>query len=477
MMRALAHEPPVDALRSDTRRSASGGGGLSRIAFPFLTTSPIQDVGFLFLLLPVWWVVGAEQFVWTVGLTWIWLRQLASSQFRIKLSAPACWLLVFMAAQVLSAVFISDAARWITFFRTFSTYIAAFLIVTILGSRVLSREEIETILRRALWGFAWSLILGTLAFAGVWQPEFRSLVGSVMPDWIASTSYGARIAERRLGAPAWFIVIGDYFRLEGFFLFATLYGIALVVMMPVVLFLVRYSSHWLRRAVSGFLLLAAAVNLLGTTARVPILAGMCGWGAYLLSRLSGGWKVSVAVAAMTAGVLVAVSPAAALFRDAVEAAAVARGGGSLGSRTDVYIATWEGFTDNPVFGWGTERDVPGLPYPAGSHSYYFGVLYKHGLLGFGALFGLLVAIWRGSRVPGAPPANPEQTWLKRFLQYGRWSTATVILCGTTDAIDLDASTMALIWLIFALLLAARRSFYRGFDIIAPTGGVPEALPR
>src|SRR5690606_2353644 len=81
--------------------------------------------------------------------------------------------------------------------------------------------------------------------------------------------------------------------------------------------------------------------------------------------------------------------------DAIESTVYARGSGSATSRTTIYVATVAGLMERPFLGWGTERDittVDNFALPAGSHSYYLGFAYKHGLLGLAVLLTFLVVV-------------------------------------------------------------------------------------
>ena len=136
---------------------------------------------------------------------------------------------------------------------------------------------------------------------------------------------------------------------------------------------------------------------------------------------------------------------------AVEATAFARGAGSVDARSAVYRSTVSGFLERPLLGWGTERDIPGQRYPAGSHSTYLGVLYKHGLVGFVCLLGVLASGWLAIR----PAARLEGTAAYDLLRFGQWTYVAVLLNGFTDVLDLDATTLILIYSIFGTLIAVR----------------------
>jgi O-antigen ligase len=134
----------------------------------------------------------------------------------------------------------------------------------------------------------------------------------------------------------------------------------------------------------------------------------------------------------------------------------ARGPGSFTDRSAVYVYTLQGALERPLLGWGTERDIPNFPYPAGSHSHYLGILYKQGFIGFLVFLATLFTLWKETSVPKlSRTATSVQRTLVKFLQFGRWTMVTALFNRASDVLDLDATTMMFLWTIFALLIQAR----------------------
>ena len=103
------------------------------------------------------------------------------------------------------------------------------------------------------------------------------------------------------------------------------------------------------------------------------------------------------------------------------------------------------------FGWGTERDMKGMTYPLGSHSYYLGTLYKQGILGLVLFLSLLFSIWKKINIK--VKEYNKYTWL---LKYGQFVLFVYLINSFTDVLDLDATTMMFSWIIFSLLIVANR---------------------
>ena len=130
-----------------------------------------------------------------------------------------------------------------------------------------------------------------------------------------------------------------------------------------------------------------------------------------------------------------------------------RGEGSANTRMKIYIQTFNSFLERPIFGWGTERDVKGLAYPLGSHSYYLGTLYKQGIVGFSLFISIVVLIWNKLKVKSNLDDN-----FTRFLKYGQFLMLVYIMNSFTDVLDLDATTMLFLWLILSLLIVSKRIY-------------------
>lgn len=177
----------------------------------------------------------------------------------------------------------------------------------------------------------------------------------------------------------------------------------LVLTLPVAAYLAWRSRRTVSRLVLWALVLVLGVNLVFTTGRVAFAAlGVAALYWLLidkrgLSRLLRTLAVIVAVALM-AGVAL-YEPVTIDLVERIQEVVFARGTGSPESRMTMHRTTLTGFLERPIFGWGTERSIAGVSdsfiYPAGSHSYYLGVMYRHGIVGLAcfALIWLAIGAW------------------------------------------------------------------------------------
>ncbi|MFC2171023.1 O-antigen ligase family protein [Acidobacteriota bacterium] len=433
------------------------------IAIPFINTSPIVDIGLLYLLLPIWWAIGIEQIIWPVGLVLIGLRVFSNLNFKIKLVPTTKWLFWFIIVHLLSGLFIVESFRWLTFARNLSTYVLAFLLVLILTNRIKSHGEIDYLLRRLIFVMTIASLVGLLGIFGIWRPNFQSLLGSFLPDWIVKTTYGGAIAFKETGQEDWFAGLGKYYRVNSFFNFATMYASALAISVPIALYHINRSRGLRAKFFWFFSLIVMVSNLLFTTGRVAIIS--LGLGAtYFLFRYSESKKNVRALTAVVAFLAVFASLVMSLregnippsfYEENINRVVFSRGQGSFVSRERVYRQTLKGVMERPVLGWGTERDFPKSRFPAGSHSYYLGILYKQGFIGLLIFMGIWFSLWRGTKPSklnrSADPSNRSKLML---MHYARFVIMAAMINSLTDSLDLDATTMAVMWLIFALAISS-----------------------
>lgn len=432
-----------------------------QITIPFVHTSPVWDVRWLILLLPIWWFFGVEQFIWVLGFGWAALKSIVRCNGRIAWLAPQRWYFVFLVVCLISGLFIVESFRYITFARNFGTYLAAFFVFIVITNEVRSWEQIQSLINAGLFSLVISAVIGFLGVLQIWTPAFTSILGYVLPQSIAGTDYGSRIAIRTIGNWGWFIGLGRYFRLSSLFLFSTSYAAVLAFCLPFFVLSWR-QQRGLKLMLSSGVLVLIAVNLFFTTARISFVAVLVGFIYFLLfsSRYRGLWRGAAIIVSLllVAAVLTTTlldtwdgeNTLVVQFQQGVETFLQARGGGSFADRLTVYEYTLRGVMERPVFGWGTERDFADFRYPAGSHNQYLAILYHQGIVGFMVFLALLVTNWSCTR-----PVSSQQVAVSRFLRYGRWFFIVVLVNDLGTVPIVDATVYVLLWLFMSLLIVGR----------------------
>lgn len=452
------------------QEAASEPSSSHRIFLPFIDTDPIVDVQLALLLLPVWWWLGIEQFIWPVIFFVVLIKVLYLQRLQLVINPPIRWFFLFLFAVLASSFFIVESLRWLTYIRNFGAFTAGFLVLLVVTNRARSWNTVEKLLNAALLTTLVSGVIGLMAITGIWHPSFQSITGQLLPQAAASTGYGQTIAIRTLGERSWFLGLGDYFRVNGLFLFSNSYSSVLVYGIPF-LFYKLGRTQGIRRFWVGLGIILLLINLIYTTGRVATL-GLLGGALYfallhsykrnIIRIIIGIGLASTILIVLISSFLELTDPKQeggliAQTSSVADAFVFARGAGSFTSRFGVYGATLESLADRPFFGWGTERDVEGMELPLGSHSEYLAILYRQGFFGFLIFMALLWSVWRMSTPPGSGWADsPEIT----FLRYGRWFLVTSIINSIMTDPAVDSSVYVLLWLFIALVLATAHILYR-----------------
>ncbi len=438
----------------------------SRLVIPFLNTEPLTDIWLALLLLPLWWVMGVEQFIWPVIFGIAAIKVLILQRWRLIVGRPLGWFALFIVAVLISGVFVDETMRLLTYFRNLGAFLAGFLALLTITNRARTWPSIDKVLNVVLFVIFLAGVAGLLGVLDIWRPALQSVAGRLLPGAVVNTSYGQTIAIRQWGDLSWFSGLGLYYRVSSFFLFSNHYSSALIYALPF-FFMKLGQARGVWKVAVALAILILVINLVYTTGRVATLSLLAGalYFAIFHSAYRRPLRVLLSLGitvALIAILLSATLELASGFRqqgvisqtaEAVDAFTYARGEGSFINRFGVYGATLEGFLQRPLFGWGTERDVVGLNIPAGSHSEYLAALYRQGLLGFLALIGLLWSAWRATHPPtGAAAREPAGT----FLRYGRWFFVASLINSIMTDPAVDSTTYVILWVFIALLIAAGR---------------------
>jgi O-antigen ligase len=441
--------------------------------YGLLASNPINDLGLILCLIPFWWILGIESIIIPIGCFLIFLKVLAIYRGIVSIPVPLKWLAAFLTVYLISGAFIVESFRLITFIRNFSVLLTAFFIAIIVVNSASDWKQIRFILKVIVVLAGISIFFGLLAMLDIWRPTISSLIGRFLPDWIADTNYGRTIVFRKLGNLAYYQMIGLYYRVNSFFAYAILYASALAFMIPIVYYYQRIANRRITRYISVLILTGLIINLIFTTGRIAILGLMVGGLYYLIFVIRKTSTLRIPLFIMLLGLISAGLiltfinfedlSSSEQFSDISYFLFYGRGA-STNQRLYVYQETISGWLERPFFGWGTERDIPDFKYPAGSHSFYFGLLYRQGIFGLFTFTMVMLSIWRTS----APKRLENDTdldnhHLNRFLEIGRWVFITAIIDALTTDPILDIMTMSILWLIFGSLLAANKVLARKWE--------------
>jgi len=415
----------------------------------------VSELYYLILLFPLWWFLGMEQFLWCFAIGLIFIQFCIYNKWEFRINIITLLLALFLVVYGISFFSIIEKMRYITYFRNLSTYLTAFMLLVITWNVIDKWWQIEKLLKAVIVVMLIASIVGILGFSfELFRIQFKSLTGYFMPNTIAKTGYGSVIAVRNIGFYNWFMVIGDYFRISSFFLYSTMFSSTLAITLPIALFLSNINKG-MRRNFYIFSVIMMGLALLFTTGRVAIMAFCVGYIIFrFISIKSFALKSSIlGVAFILSSLFLILLEQSGVLYEIIDLLLYSRGEGSANARSKIYIQTFNSFLDKPIFGWGTERDVKGLAYPLGSHSYYLGTLYKQGIVGFTLFIAIIVLICNKLKVKVYSDNN-----FTRFFKYGQFLMLVYIMNSFTDVLDLDATTMLFLWIILSLLIVAKRIY-------------------
>ncbi|AEB12559.1 O-antigen ligase family protein [Marinithermus hydrothermalis] len=405
---------------------------------------------YFILLTPLWWFLGIEQFIWPILGAFLLVLQR-----RILVFSPIKFLIALISIQIFSIALIEESIRYYTYGRQLLTSIGSVLFLTVVTSSIKSFDDIRFLIRGISLFFTVAGFLGIFAITGFWNGYFLAPIEMFLPESVQSTSYGERIVFKYLGQPGYFTFIGEYIRVSSLWLYPTTYAMAIVAFFPLSLWAMqadkpRYRSLHILAIILMF------INLVFTTGRMAMLGLLLGGVYFMFSQKRFFWISVVAVGFVP--ILFSILEGSHLnsIGNVISSLVVARGEGSFIDRVRIYRATFEGWLERPVLGWGTEQDIEGFAYPAGSHSFWGGTLYKYGLVGLSILLLALWKTWRSIVCSKKKAKVLELREVYNMLRFIQWSFIAVGVNGITDSWDLDSITYLLIWLILGLGIVSSR---------------------
>jgi len=443
-------------------------------AIPWVSTPLYFDVFLYFVSIPIFWLLGLDQFVPPVilgmmALKYTLLRPKAYIPLAVKLAA------LFLLVQWVSALFIAAPWKFLTFIKNFATYVSAFLMLGL----VINLATDLRVFRLYLWAITilgWAAVtIGTLFLIGVMPPRFTSPIAHLLPESIKSLSYiKSDILLREVGRPNAVLMGWRYPRISSI-IYPHKYGTTLLILMPVQWLLFTHSKGWKRYLLALFLPLSF-VNFVLTGTRFSFVGFVVGLGAYLLVKTGLYRRIAyrplsyalVALAVLLSSVLgLLIQGDGVLERlgDELEQVFVEGRAGSYTSRMQIYKVTFQSWMERPLFGWGTQRDLPNLlpqnVAPAGTHSNYIGILYRHGLVGLAVYIALLLAVWR--RIFEGLGEETDNRLLKQFIELSVFAMLAVNVDEVARGLEWDATVLLLVWGYWGLIVAAHRLLRKGTE--------------
>lgn len=344
---------------------------------------------FLFVVYPLWWLLGLSGFIWAAAAVPMGLRLLRTRPVRMP-KGFGIWLL-FLAWMFASIITIDESTRFMVAIHRASLYVSAtvlFLYIYNLGPTFSPRFV-------GALAFFWAgvVIVGLLALA--WPSlEIVSVAERMMPGSLLRTGYVIDLVHVRLAQIHEFLgfPVG---RPTGPFAYTNQWGSAFALALPFA-YVARtvHPRPW--RWLFPLLALLGLVPLVVSLDRGSWLS-LIAAGLYVAFRLMLRLRVgTVAKAAaglfMVTGIVLA-TPLGGLVVDRIETPHSNEG------RLEVYSQVVDGVAESPIFGYGGPQEAVGRYLPQlGTQGAFWLVLYSSGIPGAALFVGFLLSVvWRSRR--------------------------------------------------------------------------------
>ena len=435
----------------------------------------ITEIVILSLLASIaFWLVGLEQIFWIFCIPFLTLFVFKSdAQQKPNAFFSLCLFLIlsYLLCQLLSIQNIDNRMRFFTFGRNWLINAAGFLFFLALIKKPIPQQKVDQTL--AVFALLGGLVgaLGLIAELTLTTDiRFETLLRYFIPESLKEVPSVSIQFRKSLGSfEAWF----GTFVLRGTSVFShsTSHALALLMVLPIQAYVFLREKQKKRRILIALLFLITCIDFAFTLTRTAWIALFAATVLVTFYRIIHHFKFLILakrVFKALIGITIAIIFMLYLPRVVQQSTMTlnqsvitllpnnklifARGTGSAEDRMRIYSETIDQFKEHPWIGWGTQRkSIDGLTYSAGSHSTYLGILYKHGLLGFGFYLLLILMILNsfGERATGNHP--PARSLLAYIALVGLIAS---LIHQFGEELDLDSITFNWFWIATGLCIAA-----------------------
>lgn len=350
---------------------------------------------FFFVGFPLFWMLGVEQIGLIVIAIWLFNIQAKRGHFGKKyIFLRTTPFIVFFFVFIVSFTSVSTPVRIISYSKDALLYVSGYFLMGAVYLSLIYDFTIERLAKGIVIFSMFVCILGLSYFIiGNWS--FKTPIGYVLPESLSKTQLGQSIAVRTIGRSAYFFGLDA--RLSSIYLTSAQLALGLTILMPTIIsccFVARgktqlYAMLLVPCIIVMIILAQGRVSIIVnsfTLALYPIL-----YGVFVKKRIGTDiiWLgASLALVLVFFLLFTNIAP----IEEAFNTYFIEARGASADHRFHVYTETIKSIFHsniwNLLFGFGTQRDFANSPVPLGSHSYYLGVLYKQGILGFLSLIWL-----------------------------------------------------------------------------------------
>lgn len=337
----------------------------------------------LFVLYPLFWLMGFAEFVWAISV--VPLAVWAMLQGRLSRPPTVTLFAIYVLWAGFTVVRLDRLTRVLAFGMRYATYVAALgLAYYVYNERRVSRATFVNWVAM-LW--VWSILGGYL---GLLFPHVRLSVtpaSLLLPRALLADDYVAFMVRPRLAQ------VQDIFGLpiprpSALYAYTNSWGAAVGLLTPFFAAATLFAADQRRRRFGTFgLLLALPPALLSVNRGLWLSLGLVLTVVAVRSFLAGrrGPLKVAAAAIVVIGGLIALTPIGETVGGRLEES-------SASTRAGIYREAWAGAKESPILGWGGPRPStnPFSPH-VGSHGHVWFAMFSHGLVGL-ALY-LVWMVW------------------------------------------------------------------------------------
>jgi O-antigen ligase len=355
-----------------------------QIKIPFLTSSLKSDIIWLWLLLPLWYIVGIDKIIWFPFAFFITVKILILKINRKSLYIPNQIffkaLLLFFLVYSASTILIFFNKNYFLYIKTLIFYYTGFIfILSIVNFK--KREETVKLIKIFCFIGIISVIINLLAITGIFRYDFNGLASYFIPSkllksqFIYSNLHKTPMDE----SDKFYSIINLIFtRPKSLFTTPNFFAGFLLISIYSLLYFFLLTKNKLYKYLLISLSIVTLISLFSTLSRSALLG-------FLLSLLLLFYNLNIRYLIKLPVLLAAVALTFIFYylSGIYEAMLVRFEGGSVESRWSIYKISFYNVLEYPFFGHGTPLSAPEFlkKFDLGSHSTIINIAFSQGLIG------------------------------------------------------------------------------------------------
>lgn len=431
------------------------------LPIPFVTTSFVGSITFAFACIPLWYLLGLDQFIWPfimLFLSWRLIWQRAREGRGIVINKLARVGFLFLLVQIVSGLFIIENEFYIVFARNVLIWFGGLWLLIVLSSVLSRREQLFSLLWSWVFVALIASLVGVAAFFLREGFEIRTLILQLVPDSMRHGITAQTVWTRSLLAEPTRIGDAVFYRARSFFLYANSLAGILVLLIPILVYMWRlyrrFSPRWW---IVSLALGLSIISLATTTSRAGILGLCIGLAVVVLVKTQPHDRLLwVALFALTVALvlffaLYDLDQTVDTAQATLEGFTTAKGLSHV-TRFNILKYSLLSWSERPILGWGAPREMslygfsPNYPR-LGSHSQFLAVLYRHGIVGLLVYLWFLLLLFRSFK------DIPDGDWRAAFWPFLLWALISNLLHSVFTQLDIDVTMLYLVWAFWGILAA------------------------